>query len=332
VSARPDRVGVVVVDWSSAELVGRSLSALHRQTVPPAAIVIVDNASPTPTERHLHTDHPSVKLVRLPENIGFAGGGNHGVGLTPELEWIAFLNPDAFPEPDWLERLLAAAQENPEYSFFASRQLQDSDPSIIDGAGDVYAVSGLAWRRGHGQRAPGRHTDREEVFGACAAAALYRRAAFLEVGGFDESFFCYFEDVDLAFRLRLAGHRCLYVPDAVVRHVGSATTGRRSDFSVYHGHRNLVWTWLKNMPLPLMMAYLPHHVALTLVSLIHLGARGQGGALLRARRDALRSVPRVLRQRREIQRRRRVGAFELRRQMVGGLAALGVRRGPPERA
>jgi len=323
-------VGIVVVDWNSAELVGRCLSALQQQTVQPATIVVVDNAGPTPTRQHIRADHPKLELVRLPRNLGFAGGGNCGIRLAPDLEWIAFLNPDAFPEPDWLERLLAAARENPEYSIFASRQVQDSDPSLLDGTGDVYAVSGLAWRRDHGRRAPGTRRERDEVFGPCAAAALYRRTALLEVGGFDESFFCYFEDVDLAFRLRLAGHRCLYVPDAVIRHVGSATTGHRSDFSVYHGHRNLVWTWLKNMPSPLITAYWPHHLALTVLSLVHLSARGQGGAILRAKRDALRSVPRVLRQRREIQRQRRIGALELRRHMVGGLRALGMRHRQPE--
>ena len=111
-------------------------------------------------------------------------------------------------------------------------------------------MSGWAWQRGHGQRI-GRVDDpeaAEEVFAPCAAAALYQRDAFQEVGGFDESYFCYFEDIDLGFRLRLAGHRCLYVPQAVALHLGAATAGRESDFAVYHAHRNLVWTYVKNMP------------------------------------------------------------------------------------
>ena len=186
----------------------------------------------------------------------------------------------------------------PRLQHFGSRQLAAESTGTLDGTGDLYAVSGLGWRRDHGVAAEAHRLEPDEVFGPCAAAALYRRSALEEAGGLDESFFCYFEDVDLAFRLRLLGHRCLYVPDAVVHHVGSALTGRQSDFSVYHGHRNLVWTWLKNMPAPLLALYWPWHLALTLTSLVHVGRRGQAGVLLKAKWDALQALPRVLRQRR----------------------------------
>jgi GT2 family glycosyltransferase len=319
-------VAVVVVDWNSGDLMGRCLTALAHQSPAPDRIVVVDNASTSETSRRVTPEHPRVDFVRLAENRGFAAGTNHGIALAPDVEWIALLNPDAFPEPNWLERLLAAAQAHPEHSFFASRQVMADDPGLLDGTGDTYAVSGLAWRRDHGLRAAGRRGEPEEVFGPCAAAALYRRDALVEVGGLDESYFCYFEDVDLAFRLRLAGHRCLYVPDAVVRHVGSATSGRRSDFSVYHGHRNLVWTFWKNMPPALLASYWPHHLVLNAISLVHFTARGQGRAILRAKHDALRGLPRILRTRRAVQARRKANSRELRRVMVGGLQSLGLGR------
>jgi len=132
--------------------------------------------------------------------------------------------------------------------------------------------------------------------------------------------------VDLAFRMRLLGHRCLYVPDAVVHHVGSAVSGRHSEFSLYHGHRNLVWTWWKNMPGPLLAAYLPQHLALAAVSLVHFAGRGLLGPVLRAKRDALRGLPAVLRQRRHVQASRRAGIGDLRRVMAGGWKALGFGR------
>jgi GT2 family glycosyltransferase len=132
--------------------------------------------------------------------------------------------------------------------------------------------------------------------------------------------------VDLAFRLRLAGHRCLYVPDAVVRHVGSASSGRRSDFAVYHGHRNLVWTFVKNMPAPLLALYWPHHLLLNVAGLAWFTLRGQGRPIFRAKADALRGLPRVLRQRREIQAARRASSRELRRAMVGGWRGFGLGR------
>jgi GT2 family glycosyltransferase len=323
----PASLAVVIVDWNAGSLVTRCLEALARQTVRPQTVMVVDNASRSETWRHVGGDALPIEMVRLPGNTGFAAGTNRGIALVPDVEWVALLNPDAFPEPDWLERLLAAAAEYPSFSFFASRQLMADDPSRLDGTGDAYGVSGFAWRRDRGRPVSTTGSGPEEVFGPCAAAALYRRSALLEVGGLDESFFCYFEDVDLAFRLRLAGHRCMYVPDAVVHHVGSASSDRRgSGFALYHGHRNLVWTFVKNMPGPLLALYWPHHLVLNLVALAWFTLRGQGRAIWRAKRDALRGLPRVLRQRREVQASRRAGSAELRRLMVRGRRGFGLGR------
>jgi GT2 family glycosyltransferase len=209
---------------------------------------------------------------------------------------------------------------------FASRQVLADHPEILDGTGDLYTVAGLAWRRHHGLPSANRGLESGEVFGPCGAAALYRRDAFLEAGGFDRRFFCYFEDVDLAFRLRLRGHRCLYVADAVVHHVGSALSGYRSDFAVFHGQRNLVWTFAKNMPATLFIPYLPHHLLMNLASIGVLAARGQGWTAIRAKWAALMGLPAVLRDRREIQRGRRATPAQLRSSMIRGLRSLGIGR------
>ncbi len=180
---------------------------------------------------------------------------------SAESEWIALLNPDAFAEPRWLEALLVAAESNPEFDVFGSKLVNAADPTVLDGAGDAYHMSGLVWRIGHGSRLYrllrkmcakySRPVRRQHFIGA----ALLR-----ELGGFDEDYFCYVEDVDLGFRLRLAGYRCLYVPQSVAHHVGSGTTGgQHSDFALYHGHRNLVWTFVKDMPGILFWLLLPLH-------------------------------------------------------------------------
>ena len=130
----------------------------------------------------------------------------------------------------------------------------------------------------------------------------------------------------MGFRLRLLGYGCQYAPAAVVRHVGSAVTGRRSPFSFYHGHRNLVWTWCKNMPGPLFWLYLPQHLLLNLGALLWFALHGQGLTLLYAKWDALRGLPRCWRWRNAIQSRRRVSSWSLRRAMSRGLLAL-YRRG-----
>ncbi len=313
-----ESVAVVIVNWNSGGLLRRCLSAVAAQTMQPAEVVVVDNGSRDGSADGLDDLYPGVRLLRLLDNVGFARANNAAVAALPDARWVALLNADAFAEPTWLARLMEAAERWREYSFFASRLLDASDPERLDGTGDVYYASGWASRRDHGRQAAAALRKTEEVFAPCAAAALYRRDAFVEAGGFDEAFFCYFEDVDLAFRLRLLGHRCLYVPDSVVHHVGSAVTGRHSDFSVYHGHRNLVWTFVKNMPAPLFLAYLPQHLLLNAASLVWFTATGRGRTILRAKWHALRGLRRAWRERRQVQTARRVPARDIRDRIVRG--------------
>lgn len=298
------KVTVVVVNWNGERFLDRCLSALLAQTVAPHEIILVDNAS-TDASLDIARRFPSVRLLAQNENLGFARGNNLATEVDAESQWIALLNPDAFAEPHWLEVLLAAAQANPNVDFFSSKLLIAADTAVLDGAGDAYHVSGLVWRIGHGVLVSSFPEEACEVFSPCAAAAIYRRSAFEDVGGFDEDFFCYVEDVDLGFRLRLAGYRCLYVPQSVAHHVGSGTTGgQQSDFSVYHGHRNLVWAFVKNMPSVLFWLLLPLHVVLNLVSIIWFALRGQGAVILRAKRDALLGLPKMWRKRQQIQKTR----------------------------
>jgi GT2 family glycosyltransferase len=313
------KIAVIIVNANTGEHIERALESLTAQTLAPARVIVVDNASTDGSPDTIARRFPSVHVVRLDRNVGFAAANNVGVGAADDCDWVALLNPDAFPLRDWLEALARALGAHPEYAFFGSRLVSAEAPGFLDGTGDVYHVSGLAWRRDHGRPATVA-PQAGEIFSPCAAAALYRRDAFLEVGGFDESYFCYFEDSDLAFRLRLAGHHCLYVPDAVVHHVGSVAAGRFSDFTVYHSFRNLVWTYAKNMPSPLVWLYLPQHLLVTGLTLAWFGLRGQGRVLLTSKRDALRELPRVLEQRRAIQRRRKASARELRQAMATGMA------------
>jgi GT2 family glycosyltransferase len=309
---------VIVVNWNSGPYLRKCLLAVLNQSVPIEKIIVVDNASTDASLLEAEDLLPHVQLIRLPHNAGFAAGNNIAVKAAEGCEWIAFLNPDAFPEPNWLEQLLAAAKLQPEGALFGSRMIQALDPERLDGVGDAYHVSGVHWRIGHGQKVRDPVAHDAEVFSVCGAAMLCRRDLFLEVGGFDERFFCYAEDVDLGFRLRLRGLRCWYVPDSTIHHVGSASTGKRSDFAVYHGHRNLVWVYFKNMPWPLLWLYLPQHIFLNLVSLIYFTAHGQARVIFAAKWAALRGLPRVLRERRRLQRTRRVGAWEIRRAMATG--------------
>lgn len=304
-TSSPALVTVVVVNWNGGRFLEQCLDALMQQTLKPHEIILVDNAS---SDRSLEIARrfPEVKLMALNQNSGFARGNNLAIeAACAESKWIALINPDAFAEPSWLEALLAAAQANPEFDVFGSKLVNAADPALLDGAGDAYHISGRVWRINHGLPASPSAERQREVFSPCAAAALYRRSALSAIGGFDEDYFCYLEDVDLGFRLRLAGHRCLYVPQSVAHHVGSGVTGgQHSDFATYHGHRNLVWTFVKDMPGMLFWLLLPLHILLNLASIAWFVLRGRGGVIWRAKRDALTGLAKMWRKRQSIQKDR----------------------------
>lgn len=313
-------VSVVILVWNSEAHLPRCLSALSKQTFKDFEIILVDNGSTDDSLKTAaeHRFDVSLRIERLPANLGFAAGNNIGARLA-QGQWLALLNADAYPEPSWLEALLSAARSAVQFSAFASRQIQYDKPHLLDGAGDAYHISGLAWRAGYRLRADSYALRQKEVFSPCAAAALYAREEFLAAGGFDEDYFSYFEDVDLGFRLRLAGKKCLYVPEAVVYHVGSGSTGKRSDFSVYYGYRNLIWTFVKNMPSPWVWLFLPLHIAALLFFIAYLTVRGQGGAIGKALFDAARGLPKTLQKRRQIQANRKIASRELLKVMSTGL-------------
>ena len=316
----PAPVAVIVVNLNGGELVERTLASVAAQTVAPARTIVVDNGSSDGSAERIAARFPGVELVRLGRNTGFPAANNVGVEHAADCEWVALLNPDAFPEPGWLAALLAVAREEPHWAALGSCLMLAGSDGLLDGTGDQYHVSGFAWRRDHRRPAAEAPRRREEIFAPSAAAALYRRDAFLAAGGMDERWFCYLEDVDLGFRMRLRGLRAVHVPDAIVHHVGSSTTGRESAFQVYHSQRNLVWTWVKDMPAPLLWLYLPQHLFVNVLMTGWFVRRGLARAVLRAKLDALRGLRGILSSRRVVQRERVASLSELRRSMARGLS------------
>jgi GT2 family glycosyltransferase len=313
-------VALLIVNWNGGDLLRRCLQSVREQRRPPDHVIVIDNASTDDSLARAQPHLQSVEVIRLSTNTGFAHANNVGARAARGFDALALMNPDVIADPGWLEALVAAADSDPGAAGFASRMLMASAPRL-DGVGDSYHVSGRAWRKGHGMVAAAWPQGDDDTFGPCAAAALYRREAFDEVGGFDERFFCYFEDVDLAFRLRLRGYTCRYVHAAVVHHVVSAVSGYRSDFALYHGERNAIWTFVKNMPAPLLWMYLPQHIVLNTLALVTYPWRGQGTVVWKAKLDALRDLAAVLRQRAAIQRDRRVNPWVLRRAFTRGFFA-----------
>lgn len=316
---------VVVVTYESGPTLARCLAALRRQTVSDYEAILVDNASKDGAAQAAAEADPAIRLIANADNLGFAAAVNQAARAA-DGRWLALLNPDAYPDPDWLERLLAAARAHPDVRAFASRQLMAQDPSRLDGLGDVMAGAGFPFRGGYRGRDPG-PLPIGEVFSPCGGAMLIERALFLELGGFDERLFCYCEDVDLGYRLRLAGERCLVIPDAVVRHEGAASSGGpRSDFATFYGTRNRFWVFVKDTPPLLLWLTLPLHLAATAVLFARHATRRELASPWRGLVAGLRDLRIALEARREAQARRKVGSLAIARAMTWNPLDLLLRR------
>lgn len=303
-------ISVIIVNWNAGTVLKKCVQHLLKQTLTPEVIYVVDNAS---TDNSLASviGMDRIEIIALNKNEGFARANNIALKkiTTP---YVALLNPDAFPEPQWLENLLAAMTSHPSAASIGSLQLMDGFPSIVDGIGDCYHISGYMWRKKHGELITDNDLHEREIFSPCAAAALYRLDALVEVGGFEESFFCYCEDVDLGFRLRARGYTSWYAPSARVSHIGSMTSGGQdSDFAIYHGHRNLIWVYLRNMPFLLLLLSLPLHLAANFFAILFFLLKGRGKIILKAKFDALSKLGEILKQRKKIQSERRVSSIKL---------------------
>jgi GT2 family glycosyltransferase len=294
---------VVIVAYDSGGFLQPCIDALAGQTFKDFEAVVLDNASRDASVDELRLPDDRFRVERLGANTGFAVANNRAAWGS-SAEFLILLNPDAVADPEWLAALIAAAGQHPTATSLGSLQLRLDDPTILDGVGDVWHVAGLAWRAGEGHRAADAPGD-GEIFGPCGAAALYRRKAFIAAGGFDERFFCYCEDVDLAFRLRAAGGRSMRISSAVVRHAGSGISGRRSDFTLYHGHRNRIWTFVKNTPGVWFWIFLPYFLGFNLLYFGSAIRRGILPPILRAYVDAAKGIGPVWAQRRVLEAKRR---------------------------
>jgi len=304
-----------VVNYNAGHFLQKTIDKVATQTDTDYELILIDNASTDDSLTTLKTDHiKNFKLVAMDENLGFAAGNNLGAQYA-EGEWIALLNPDTEAEPGWLAAFKSAKESHPDTVMFAGATISTSNPNIMDGAGDCYYGFGIPWRGGYGSPSsdmPGIG----ECFSACGASALIHKETFLEIGGFDERFFCYCEDVDLGFRLRLEGHRCIFWPDASVYHFGSGTTSVASDFSVRHGTRNRLWTFVKNMP-PLGLFFgLPVHLALTAALLVRAKMVGRATATWAGLKEGITGIGPVLKDRKTVQRRRKLSTWKIAKAMT----------------
>jgi GT2 family glycosyltransferase len=283
------RVALVLPNRDGRRWLPSVLASVAAQTRAPDRFVVVDDGSRDDSVAWLR--ERGVEVVARAESGGFAAAVNAGIAATADCEAVALVNTDVELAPDWLERTTAALEAAPAAGAVACKMVRLDDLGVIDDAGDALRRDGACEQRGRGRRDDGRFDEPGEVWGACAGAALYRRAALDAVGGFDERYGMYLEDVDLALRLRLAGWTCRYEP-VVARHAG-AGSGATVGYWVARNTIILVARWFPARWLP----YVAYRQASWLIAAARSGAlrdhlRGLAAAVpalpatLRARRGA----------------------------------------------
>jgi hypothetical protein len=310
-------VSIVIPNWNGKRFLVGCLDSIRRQSYPSIETIIVDNGSQDGSVELITESYPEVRLIRFDTNTGFSPAVNAGI-RSARGEFIALLNNDTVAEPLWVEELVKALRRHPEVGSVGCKMRTFDDPAILDGVGDAYPRGGLPGRIGHGERDVGRFDEPRFILGACGGAAMYRRSMFDDIGVFDDDYFAYVEDVDLALRAQSAGYKCLYVPTACVYHVGCGSTG--SGFSpmvVRLTSQNNVNTIVKNLPAPLLLRFLPR---ILLAQLYYLGVvtirSGRAASWFIGTGRALRLLPRMLKKRAEIGARRRVSLDYLETIMV----------------
>jgi GT2 family glycosyltransferase len=290
-------ISVVVLNFNGKQYLHDCLASLARQTCEDYEVIVVDNGSRDASMEYLRSSFPWVKVVRNEENLGFAEGTNSGIRVASG-DLILTLNNDTKVDKNFIKHLTQPMYAHADVGMCASKMLFPDGK--INSTGICISRSGAAWDRGMFEPDTGQYDQREEVFGPCAGAALYRREMLEEIGLFDEDFFLYMEDVDLAFRGRLAGWKCIYVPEAKVYHHHGGTAGFGSDLSVYYGNRNIIWYAIKDFPLVILLTSLPFILARNLAVIPYYALRGQGRVILKSKLDALRGVPGMIKKRRQV--------------------------------
>jgi GT2 family glycosyltransferase len=293
-------ISVVILNYNGKRYLEDCLTSVLSQTFRDFEVIIVDNGSSDGSAGYLETHYPWVKVVKNEKNLGFAGGTNSGIRQA-KGEYILTLNNDTRMDSRFLEYLARVMKSDDSIGMCAPKML------FLDGSinstGICLSRSGAAWDRGMSEPDIGQYDSPEEVFGPCAGAALYRKNMLEEIGLFDEDFFLYMEDVDLAFRGRLAGWKCFYVPDAKVNHVYGGTTGFGSDQSIYYGNRNIIWYVAKDFPVKLLIKSLPWIIGRNLAVVPYYARMGKGRIILKSKLDSLRGLPRMLKKRGKVVRK-----------------------------
>lgn len=299
---------ITIINYNGKNLLNKCLQSLLHQSAENFDIVIVDNGSTDSSiediENNFISSDTGLKIIQLERNTGFAGGNIEGLKHSNGT-YVALVNNDTETDKNWLSELILGMENDSTIGICASKMISYGI-DIIDTAGDGFSTVLKGFKRGEGED-PRRYEKKEYVFGACAGAALYRREMLDEIGFFDEDFFLIYEDTDLNFRAQLAGWKVMYVPDAIVHHKVRSSIGEMSDIAVYYSLRNSELVRIKNVPFGIFLRCLPWFLISEISEFIYFVLKHRRFLLyFRAKKDALKLFPKMLKKRKEIMKNKKV--------------------------
>ncbi|MGN0262992.1 MAG: glycosyltransferase family 2 protein [Oliverpabstia sp.] len=269
------KVSVIIPNYNGMQYVKHCLDSLMEQTLKDWEILFIDNGSADGSRELVEKEYPLVRVIALPENLGFCGAVNIGIHAAT-APYVVLLNNDTEAEPEFLQELYDGIRRKPRAFSGGAMMLQFHDREKIDDAGNFYNALGWAFALGKGKPAADYNKERK-IFSACGGAAIYRKDLLEELGYFDEEHFAYLEDTDIGYRAQIAGYENWYFPKAKVYHVGSGTSGSRyNQFKIRYSSRNNIYMIYKNMPLGQIILNLPLLVMGFAVKLVFFSLKGYG--------------------------------------------------------
>ena len=283
------KLSIIVPNFNGKQFLKICFDSILNQNYSSYEIIIVDNGSSDGSVQYINENYPEFTLIQNKENLGFAAAVNQGIKAS-NADYIFLLNNDVELETDCISNLLKCIEKDKNIFAVSSKMIQYNDRSKMDDAGDEYTILGWTRKVGDG-KSPDLYTAEREIFSACAGAALYRKNILDEIGYFDENFFAYMEDVDISYRARIKGYKCVYCPEAVVYHFGSGTSGSRyNEFKIRLAARNNVYVSYKNMPLPQLVLNGIFLLAGYFIKYIFFSRKGQGSIYLNGLKEGFNSL------------------------------------------
>jgi GT2 family glycosyltransferase len=302
-------ISIIIPNYNGERFLPACLDSIFSQDFSDFEVILVDNASSDHSVALVQLRYPTVTIIKNRMNRGYAGGGNDGI-RSAFGDYFLILNTDTVLCRNFLSIIHSSAKQKPEYGMYAPKILYPD--GMLHAAGCSASFSGSSWERGKGEADMGMYNIPCEVFSPYGAAALFSRELIDKTGGFDEDFFLYVEETDLAFRARLAGYRCWYEPGAAVTHHHGGTVGRTSDMALYYLHRNTLWYVLKCYPGLLFIFAVPFIIGRNGLAVLYYLYKGRGDIVIRAKIDAIRGLPLILRKRKGVYRTAGKTKYQLR--------------------